>query len=59
MSFPPRGRWTTLPPQSNSYASLGDLLAGRRKQSILVVDDSAVNAALLNDPKVLAAYMGG
>jgi putative two-component system response regulator len=28
---------------------MGDLLAGRRKQSILVVDDNAVNAALLKE----------
>ena len=28
---------------------MGDLLVGRRKQSILVVDDNAVNAALLKE----------
>src|SRR5271169_4817119 len=49
MSFPPRERQTTLSPQSSSYAGMGDLLAGRRKQSILVVEDNVVNAALLKE----------
>src|SRR5208283_2330386 len=49
MSVPPRPRRTTLSPQANSYAGMGDLLAGRRKQSILVVDDNPVNAALLKE----------
>jgi len=35
---------------------MGDLLAGRRKQSILVVDDSAVNAALLKELLVSRGY---
>ena len=47
MTFPPPQRKTTLSAQSNSHVRMGDVLAGRRKQSILVVDDNAVNAALL------------
>ncbi|MGA2356904.1 MAG: HD domain-containing phosphohydrolase [Terriglobales bacterium] len=49
MVYPPRERRTTFLPQSSSYASMGDLLVGRRKQSILVVDDNAANAALLKE----------
>jgi putative two-component system response regulator len=49
MSVPPRQRQTTSSPQSGSYAGMGDLLAGRRKQSILVVEDNVVNAALLKE----------
>ncbi|MFY9904460.1 MAG: HD domain-containing phosphohydrolase [Terriglobales bacterium] len=49
MVYPPRERRTTFSPQSSSYACMGDLLVGRRKQSILVVDDNAVNAALLKE----------
>jgi putative two-component system response regulator len=49
MSLPPRPRGTTLSLHSNSYVGMGDLLVGRRKQSILVVDDNAVNAALLKE----------
>lgn len=49
MSLPPRQRRTTLSPHSNSYAGVGDLLAGRRKQSILVVEDNLANAALMKE----------
>ena len=56
MSFPPRPRRTTFSPQSSSYAGMGDLLAGRRKQSILVVDDNAVNAALLKEMLASRGY---
>ena len=49
MSVPPRQRQTTSSPQSGSYAGMGDLLAGRRKQSVLVVEDHVVNAALLRE----------
>jgi putative two-component system response regulator len=49
MSVPPRPRQTTFPPQSGSYGGMGDLLAGRRKQSVLVVEDNVVNAALLKE----------
>ena len=49
MSFPPRERWTTPSLQLSSYEGMGDLLAGRRKQSVLVVEDNVVNAALLKE----------
>src|SRR5271169_282605 len=49
MSLPPRQLRTTLSRQSSSYSDMGDLLASRRKQSILVVDDNVVNAALLKE----------
>ena len=47
MSPPSRLRQATLSARANSYAGMGDLLPARRKQSILVVDDNVVNAALL------------
>ncbi|MFY9844677.1 MAG: HD-GYP domain-containing protein [Terriglobales bacterium] len=47
MSHPWRLRQATLSARANSYAGMGDLLPARRKQSILVVDDNVVNAALL------------
>src|SRR5208283_2840376 len=47
---------TTLSLQSSSYSNMGDLLAGRRKQSILVVDDNVVNAALLKEMLVSRGY---
>ncbi len=56
MSFPPRPRRTTLSPQKNSYAGMGDLLAGRRKQSILVVDDNVVNGALMGEMLMSRGY---
>ena len=49
MSMPPRQRQTTFSPQQASYAGMGDLLAVRRKQSVLVVEDNVVNAALLRE----------
>ncbi len=49
MSLPPRQRRTTLFPHLNSYAGVGDLLASRRKQSILLVEDNLVNAALMTE----------
>ena len=56
MSLPPRQRRTTLSPHSNSYSGMGDLLAGRRKQSILVVEDNVVNAALLKELLASRSY---
>jgi len=56
MSLPPRPRQTTLSPLTNSYAGMGDLLAGRRKQSILVVDDNLVNAALMKEMLMSRGY---
>jgi putative two-component system response regulator len=49
VSLPPRLRQTTFPRQPGSYSGMGDLLAGRRKQSILVVDDNLTNAALMKE----------
>src|SRR5580692_2155189 len=49
VSLPQRPGWTTFSPQSGSYPGMGDLLAGRRKQSILVVDDILMNAVLLKE----------
>lgn len=49
MSVPPRQRQTTFSLLSGSYAGMGDLLSGRRKQSVLVVEDNVVNAALLRE----------
>jgi putative two-component system response regulator len=49
MTLPPRQRWATSTPQLSSYTGMGDLLAGRRKQSILVVEDNPVNAALMKE----------
>ena len=56
MSLPPGPRRTTLSPQGSSYSDMRDLLAVRRKQSILVVDDSIVNAALLKELLVSRGY---
>jgi len=52
----PKQRRTTLSAQSNSYSGVADLLASRRKQSILVVDDNLVNAALLKDLLATRGY---
>ncbi|MGO8984306.1 MAG: HD-GYP domain-containing protein [Terriglobales bacterium] len=50
MSLPPKDERTTLSLPSRSYVRMGELLAGgRRKQSILVVDDNLVNATLLRE----------
>src|SRR6202051_1741076 len=49
MDFPQSKRRTTLSAQSFSYSGVADSLAGRRKQSILVVDDNIRNAALLKE----------
>lgn len=49
MTVPPRQRQTTFSPPPDSYANMGDLLIARRKQSILVVEDNVVNAALLRE----------
>jgi putative two-component system response regulator len=49
MNFSPKPPRTTISSQSNSYSCVADLVAGRRKQSILVVDDNLRNAALLKD----------
>ena len=60
MSLPPGPRRTTLSPHGRSYSDMRsdmrDLLGARRKQSILVVDDSIVNAALLKELLVSRGY---
>jgi cyclic di-GMP phosphodiesterase len=47
-SSPPSGR-TTFSSASSSYLGMGDLLLGRRKQLILVVDDNRANAQMLKE----------
>jgi putative two-component system response regulator len=47
MTLSPKRRRTTIFPPSSSHLGMGDLLTGRRKQSILVVDDNTANAELL------------
>src|ERR1700682_3020097 len=49
MSIPPGKSWTTLSPHLGSYSGMGDLLGGRRKQLILVVDDKLMNTELLKE----------
>src|ERR1700732_3392139 len=49
MSIPARKRWATLSPHLGSYSGMGDLLGGRRKQLILVVDDKLMNTELLKE----------
>jgi putative two-component system response regulator len=56
MDFPQSERRTTLSAQSFSYSGVADLLAGRRKQSILIVDDNLVNAALLKELLATRGY---
>ncbi len=56
MSLMPRKLRTTLSSHTNSYTGMGELLAGRRKQSILVVDDNLVNAALLKEMLARRGY---
>ncbi len=47
MNFRTGQRRTTLPYAPNSYQGMGDVLAGRRKPSILVVEDNPQNAEVL------------
>src|SRR5882672_4794541 len=42
-------RRTTLSPAASSYQGMGDVLGGRRKPSILVVDDNPQNAEVLGE----------
>jgi putative two-component system response regulator len=56
LDFSPKQRRTTLSAPPNSYSGVADLLAGRRKQSILVVDDNLVNAVLLKDLLATRGY---
>jgi putative two-component system response regulator len=57
MSLAPKARGTTLSSPSNSYSCMHDVLAGRRRQSILVVDDNLVNAALMKDLLASRGYL--
>jgi putative two-component system response regulator len=56
MTVPRRPRRTTFSQQTSSYLGMGDLLGGRRKQSILVVDDNLVNASLLKEMLASRGY---
>jgi putative two-component system response regulator len=49
MSIPPRQRRTTFSQHSSSYSGMGELMGGRRKQLILVVDDKLMNTELLKE----------
>jgi putative two-component system response regulator len=56
MGLPPRPRRTTLSRPASSYSGMADLLIGRRKQSILVVDDNQMNADLLKQMLAARGY---
>ncbi len=56
MGLPPRQPRTTFSLPVSSYSGLGDLLAGRRKQSILVVDDHELNSEMLKDMLASRGY---
>ena len=56
MNVPPRRPRTTLSPRSNSYSAMGEVVSGRRKQSILVVDDHRLNAELLRELLATRGY---
>src|SRR5260370_7387616 len=56
MSPPQRQSRTTISPRPSSYSGMSDLLVGRRKQSILVVDDNLMNAALLKEMLATRGY---
>src|SRR5712672_620343 len=49
-------RWTTLSSMPNSYQSMGDILAGRRKPSILVVDDHPQNVMVMTELLLTRGY---
>jgi len=49
MNVPPRLICTTHSPRSKSYTSMGEVVAGRRKPVILIVDDHRLNAELLRE----------
>ncbi len=56
MDLPPKAQRTTFPGFDNSHEDMGELLVGRRKQSILVVDDNADNAELLRELLATRGY---
>src|ERR1035441_4302561 len=49
-------RQTTVFPRCSSYSSMGEVISGRRKQSILVVDDHRLNAELLREMLATRGY---
>ena len=49
-------RWTTLSSKPNSYQSMGDILTGRRKPSILVVDDHPQNVMVMTELLLTRGY---
>jgi len=49
MNVPPWPPRTTLSQRTLSYPSMGEVISGRRRQSILVVDDHRLNAELLRE----------
>jgi putative two-component system response regulator len=56
MNVPPRRPRTTPSPRSSSYSAMGEVVSGRRKQSILVVDDHRLNAELLRELLATRGY---
>jgi putative two-component system response regulator len=56
MNVPPWPPRTTLSPRALSYPSMGEVISGRRRQSILVVDDHRLNAELLREMLVPRGY---
>jgi putative two-component system response regulator len=56
MDLPPRQRRTTLSSLSLSYPSMGEVVTGRRRQTILVVDDHRLNAELLREMLATRGY---
>src|SRR5580704_10328363 len=56
MAVLPRSGRATFPAATRSYIAMGDLLVGRRKQSILVVDDNRSNAELLREMLTSRGY---
>ncbi len=49
-------RWTTLSSAPNSYQSMGDVLTGRQKSSILVVDDHPQNVLVMTELLATRGY---
>lgn len=56
MTTPIKTQWTTFSSGPGSYEGMGDLLTGKRKPSILVVDDYPQNAELLRELLATRGY---
>jgi putative two-component system response regulator len=56
MDFPVRRPHATLSTRSSSYSFMGEVLSGRRKPSILVVDDHRLNAELMRELLATRGY---